>query len=167
MAIQTFGVNETILTSYLPQVDIATDAPNTPTRVTEIIEGESAYFASIVVFAYGSDITSDFASDSASLVYRNCQRIIVILALPIVLQAAFMGSDQVYQTALLERNALIKRLVTNPQMEIGYALETPASIGQTYSSVKGLGLALDDDSASMRRRYDGRAGGLKERGFRF
>lgn len=168
MAIQTFGVNDSHIQSYLAQLDIQADAPITPTRSAEIIEGFSAYLASIVIYAYGSDLTSDFASDSASVVYRNCQRLITILSVPDYIRAAFMQADGILDNAIEERNELLKRLQRTPQMEIGYVVADQAQvINGTSNSVKYLSLDTTDPVASTRRRYDGRANGRKEGGFQW
>lgn len=159
MAVETFGVNQTLIQSYLPQVDVASDAPATSARLGEIIEGNSARLAGYLLAAYGAGIVETLAADPTSTPYRNCQRVICVLCLPEVLKAAHHMSVVPEQIEPFESaaNELLARLRTQTVSEIGYIPpgQEAAGFAPSGTSTGFLGYQRDEVDTPMRARYGG------------
>ena len=159
MAVQTFGVNQALIQSYLPQVDITTDAPITTARLDEIIEGNAARLAGYLLSAYGAGIVETLALDSTSTPYRNCQRVICVLCVPDVLLAAHHVTvvPEQLKPYTEAANELLKRLRTQTVSEIGYIPpgQEAAGFGASGTSTAYLGYQRDEVDTPMRARYGG------------
>jgi len=123
-ALQTFGVNSTILSAYLPQVGFeGADDLMTLARVTQLVEDSSSEVCGYLVAA-GIDVAT-LAADTSSGAYKLVQRVIVRQCIPLVLLAVGASVEAVEASETRAAETLA-RLLKNPAL-LGY--DEPA--GQT------------------------------------
>lgn len=161
MAVETYGVDQTHVQSYLPQVDVGANSPVTSDRLTEIIQGAAARVNAAIRGA-GID-PADVASDTSSDWYRAAQRIVMLFVRPDLLDAAHHPTAHDVRADLLEEAYdELERLRQNIRSALGYDAATtlgPAAV--TSTSRMGLDVTTETEIAK-RRHFDGRRGAKKE-----
>ena len=166
MAVEIYGVDETIIKSSLPQLNVGPNAPLTTARLDELIAEKAALLNAHLIATYGAGVEQIIANDPTGVPYKNCQRVIVTLVLPDALQGTHHDFDTDALEPLREEvDTLLGRLRTDPVAEIGLLLEGRSPSISTSS--KTIGLPMDKESIRKRRRWDSRARGKDERGFVF
>lgn len=165
MAVETYGVTQTIIQSYLGQLTITSVSPVTPSRLTSIIEGAAARLNAALIRSFGSSAPADIATDTASDAYRNCQRVVVMLAIPdILLSQHYTGAADVVAGLRDNAEAALQGVVTDPVGAIGHVTSEPRAPG-VYSSTIALDLDTTTEVARSRRYWDGRRGLKDDGGF--
>ena len=163
MAVQTYGVDSTLVQSHLPQLAIGDDSPLTSTRMTELIEGAAARVNGIVR-AVGFNPTT-LAADTSTDAYRNCQRLVVVVAAPDLLLASHhvAAMDEVERLTDLA-NIELDRFRRDPVAVLGYTGDDSRTPNTTTSTSY---RRLDTSTATARKRYffDSRRPGKDEGGF--
>lgn len=134
-ALDTFDVDATLLQTRLPQVGMGGSSDVlTSARVTSIIEDAAAEVCGVLVAA-GLPV-SDIAGDTASIAYRQVQRLICDMAIPLVVRAiqghspAIAAAVEQMETRARERLARVER---NPAI-LGYDSDNDVSPG-VYTTV--------------------------------
>jgi hypothetical protein len=169
VTVEVFGVTATHFAAYLPQVEIlASGAPLTDARLSEVVEGAAASVAAAIVAAWG-DVVATIAADAASTAYRNCQYCTVVLATPHVVEAAHHLIDGEAFDRLEERaRDLRAQLFKDPSRVIGYAPALDVALsGSVATSTAALDLPQDTASKQTRRRFGGRRVGVNEGGWQY
>lgn len=153
---QSFGVTYASVLDYLPQIDVASDAPLTPTRAAALVTNCAAEVNGAIVGTWGSGAPEAIAAlGSGDAAYQNAARCICVLAAPDFYRAAHHGVDQEVLAALQARaDELRARLRTYPASEIGYSPVAPSS-ATVQTSTGGLLLPNDETSSPQRGRYGG------------
>lgn len=152
MALQTFGVNQTVMQSYEPQIKVGSDGPITVARLTILIESSAGKINGMMTAAGLEPAT--LAADSSAVVYINARRLIAERT-RIDMQAAAYGSVSVA--------AELGTYDERARAEIREWVELPASLGEDVpdnvspgvrTSTQSLGLNTADTYRRRRRRYD-------------
>jgi hypothetical protein len=163
MAVQTYSVDETHVGSYLPQLAVGASSPLTSARFSEVVEGAAARVNGILR-AVGFD-PADIAADTSSDGYRNCQRLVVIVAAPDLLLASHHTAaiDEVERLHDLARVEL-DRLRRDPVAVTGFTSDSSRTPNTTTSTSY---RSLDTTTGKARRRFffDSRRPGKDEGGF--
>lgn len=163
MAVEVYGVDQTHVQSYLPQLAVGANSPLTSDRFTEVVEGAAARVNGILSAAGFS--SSDIAGDTASDAYRNCQRLVVIVAAPDLLFASHHTAaiDEVERLHELA-NGELDRLRRDPVATTGYTADTTrAPMSGTSTNYRSL--TTTTAKARTRRFFDSRRPGKDEGGF--
>ena len=165
MAIEIFGVDQTFMQAYLPQVGMGTNYPITTARLTTIIEGAASQLYSALTAAYGSGIIGTITADTTSPVYSRCQTLIRDIAMPHILRAAHHISADIdfefYDELAKEAR---KDLRKDPLGEIGQSSTGMSPNVETSTKYLDLDVA-STDKIRARRKYDDRGHGKDEGGF--
>jgi hypothetical protein len=162
MAVEVWGVDQTHVQSYLPQVAVGSSSPVTSTRLTEIIEGAASRI-NAMLRGLGLD-PADVASDTSADWYRACQRLVILFAKPDILDATHHpGSWDARQDYLQEAYDELERLRDNMRQAIGYTAASAETVGPIgITSTNAYDLDLTDVEAGKRRKFDGKRGAKKE-----
>jgi len=156
MAVETFGVDQAHVESYLPQLLISAASKLTPARMAEIIEGAAARVGAVIEAAFGAGTVVEIALDSAGLEYRNCQLLTVRQAGPDLL-AAQHGHTAVdgYQDMLELARDEMAGLQRNPAATIGRVSDKTSFPSVSHSTAR---MGLDTSVGALReaRVHDGR-----------
>ena len=163
MAVTVYGVDTTQVQAYLPQLAVGTDSPLTTARLTEVVEGAAARVNG-VIRAAGFD-PAVIAADTTTDAYRNCQRIVVVVAAPDLLFASHhtAAMDEVERLAELA-NTELDRLRRDPVAALGYTDDSTRTPNTTTSTSY---RSLDTTTGTARKRFffDSRRPGKDEGGF--
>jgi hypothetical protein len=152
MAVQTFGVDQTHVSSFEPQITIATDAPVTPTRLAVLINASAARINGLMSF-HGID-PDDTASDTTSVAYSNAQRLITDRVLVDLRGAAYGGVSVAAEILIFDTSAdaQIEKWQAKPD-SLGATVTDDVSPG-VHTSTQALGLDTGETCRARRRRYD-------------
>jgi len=156
VAVQVYGVDQTYVQSFLPQVAVDDDAPLTSTRLTQIISAAAAEFNGLARRA-GIDPATDIAADTTTDLYANAQRLVFELARPWILSAAHGTIVVAAEVEVIRQRALDTMLAfaARPQA-LG---EVPATATPRFrSSTHALGLDTTEYHRANRRQFDGARG---------
>lgn len=157
MAVETFGVDQTFVESYFPQLLIGATSKLTPARMAEIVEGGAARVGGVIEAAFGEGTVAEIALDTAGLQYRNCQTL-TVRQIGGELLAAQHGHTSVegYTEMVQMAEDDMDRLQRNPAATIGRTTDK----GYFPSVTTSTGYrGLDTDLRSLRksRVHDGRS----------
>lgn len=160
---QTFGVDQTYVQTFLPQVVIDSVGPLTPTRLTSIIRRGAAQLQAVIETAYGAGAAADIAAlGSTDSAYESCQGLILDLCAPSILRAAHhLDAEGELDRYDALRDEALKRLRMDPRAAIGYQTPDDVSPG-VFTSTDGLGLDTTAAARRIRRRFDGARGDKDE-----
>jgi hypothetical protein len=152
MAVQTFGVDQTHVSSFEPTITIATDAPVTPTRIAVLITASAARINGLMSF-HGIDPDST-STDATSVAYANAQRLITDRVLIDLRAAAYGGVSVAAEIALYDTSveAQLAQWQAKPD-SLGAGVTDDVSPG-VHTSTQALGLNTSDLCRRARRRYD-------------
>ncbi len=152
MAVQTFGVDQTHVSSFEPTITIATDAPVTPTRIAVLINSSAARINGLMSF-HGIDPDS-VATDATSVGYANAQRLITDRVLIDLRAAAYGGVSVASEVAIYDASAegQIEQWQAKPD-SLGADVSNDVSPG-VHTSTQALGLSTTEACRRNRRRYD-------------
>lgn len=163
MAIEVYGVDTTHVQSYLPQLSVGASSPLTTTRLTEVVEGAASRVNGILLAA--GFVPADIAADTTTDAYRNCQRLVTIVALPDLLLAAHHVAaldeiERLTDMAIAE----LDRLRRDPVAATGYTSDSTRT-PNTTTSTSYRDLDTSTAKARTRRFFDSRSPGKDEGGF--
>ena len=163
MAVEVYGVDTTHVQSYLPQLSVGSTSPLTTARLTAVVEGAAARVNGILSAAGFS--SSDIAADTTTDAYRNCQRLVVIVAAPDLLFASHHTAaiDEVERLHELA-NTELDRLRRDPVATTGYTADSSRT-PNTTTSTSHRGLDTTTATARTRRFFDSRRPGKDDGGF--
>ncbi len=152
MAVQTFGVDQTHVSSFEPQIEVATDAPVTPTRLTVMINASAARINGLMSF-HGLD-PDVIAADSLSVGFSNARRLITERTLVDLRAAAYGGVSVASEIATYDARAedQIEKWQAKPD-SLGADVTNDVSPG-VHTSTQALGLDTSERCRAGRRRYD-------------
>jgi len=134
----TYGVTSTILQSYLPQVGLeGSDDLWTSARVTNAVAHASAKVNASILTA---GITpSDIAADTDSVGYLNCQRLVAIHTLDIIIRGVAgygAGVQDVLGSLVTDAREELRRIELEPS-RLGWDDDTDTSPG-VWTTVQGI-----------------------------
>ena len=120
MPVEVFGVDQTFVESYYPQLLIGATSKLTPARMTEIVEGGAARVGAVIEAQFGAGTVDEIALDPTSLEYRNCQGL-TVRQIGAELLAASHGHTAVdgYEDLLRMAEEEMDRLQRNPAAMTG------------------------------------------------
>ena len=152
MAVQTFGVDQTHVSSFEPQIEVATDAPVTPTRLTVMIRASAARINGLMSF-HGIDPDST-AADTTTVEYFNAQRLITERTLIDLRGAAYGGVAVAAELVTFDTRAedQIAQWQAKPD-SLGAGVTDDVSPG-VHTSTQALDLDTSETCRAGRRRYD-------------
>lgn len=157
MAVETFGVDQTFVASYFPQLLISETSKLTPARMAEIVEGGAARVSAVIEAAFGTGTVAEIATDTTSIQYRNCQSL-VVRQIGGELLAAQHGHTAVdgYSDLMQMAEDDLNRLQRNPAAVIGRTEDTTYFPSVTTSTGH-RSLDTDVDTLRASRLHDGRS----------
>ena len=158
MPVEVFGVDQTFVESYYPQLLISATSKLTPTRMTEIVEGGAARVGGVLEAQFGAGTVDEIALDSTTLVYRNCQGL-TIRQIGAELLAAQHGHTAVdgYEDLVRLAEDEMERLQRNPSAMTGRTTDT-SYFPSVTTSTGYRNLPTDLYSLREGRTFDGRSG---------
>ena len=173
MAVQTFGVDETIVEAHLPMIliDSGVGTLLTSARLTILLNSAAARVNALIDGAFGEGSSTSIASDATSIEYSNAQRLVLAALLPDVLRAAHhppaIGGE--IASLIEDYDNQIQLLISDPARAIG-RVNDPTSVSALRDRVASVGLDTTSTSKTRaRRQFDGRNNllGVDEGGFQF
>jgi hypothetical protein len=125
MTVEVFGVDQTFVESYYPQLLIGATSKLTPARMTEIVEGGAARVGGVLEAQFGAGTVDEIALDPTDLVYRNCQGL-TVRQIGAELLAASHGHTAVdgYEDLVRMAEDEMDRLQRNPSAMTGRTTDT-------------------------------------------
>lgn len=154
--VQTFGVDQTYVQSFCPQITISSTAPLTSARMTQIVEAHAAKICGLLEAA---GITpADVATDTTSVLYANCSRLVFTCARPEIVAAAHgqLASQPEVQAYFDLCASEIESWTKKPQVLGSDVSDTSSDPGVlTSTQAKSLDTTTDE-YVRRRRRYDRR-----------
>ena len=173
MAVQTYGVTESLVEAHLPMIIIDSGAGTllTSARLTILLNSAAARVCALIDGAFGAGASVSIASDATSIEYNNAQRLVLAALLPDVLRAAHhppaIGGE--ISELVEDYEAQIQHLINDPARALGLTNDA-TSVSALRSRVLALGLDTTDKTKTRaRRQFDGRNSllGVDEGGFQF
>ena len=173
MAVQTFGVTESIVEAHLPMllIDTGTGTLLTSARLTILLDTAAARVNGLIDGAFGAGTSTTIATDTASVEFGNAKRLVLAALLPDVLRAAHhppaVGAD--IQGLIDDYNAQLEELISDPARAVG-RVDDDTSVSAVRTRVAALGLdTTDTEKLRSRRQFDGRNAllGVDEGGFQW
>ena len=154
-----FGTDATAVAARYPLIDVDTDAPVTPARLTALIEEFAAELEAVIRSQYGSG-AAQAIEDEDGTTRARCRSLVLTLMGPSLYRAAHHVEVPIDITdeASDARVALRK----DPTLAIGYLPTGDASSGTRASTT---GMSTSVSSRESRRQFDGRAQGRTGGGF--
>jgi len=173
MAVQTFGVTESLIEARSPmiKIDSATGTLLTSARLTILIDSAAARVNALIDGAFGSGASTDIATDATTIAYNNAQRLVIAAVIPDVLRSSQHAPAVEAEIAGLveDCHAQLQLAISDPVRALGLA-DDPTSVSALRSRVASLGLDTTTTSTvRARREFDGRNAllGVDEGGFQF
>lgn len=147
----TFGVDQTHVQSFEPQISIGSDGPVTTARLTVMINASSARINGLMSW-HGIDPAG--ITDTSSVEYLNAQRLITDRVLLDLRAAAYGGVSVAAEIAIYDERA---------DTELSEWRRAPDTMGADvtsdvdpgiHTSTQALGLNTSETCRRGRRRYD-------------
>ena len=149
--IVTFGVDQTHVSSFEPQITIGADGPVTPARLTVMVNASSARINGLMSF-HGIDPTT--ITDTSSVEYLNAQRLITDRVLIDMRAAAYGGVSVAAEIAVYDERANTELSEWRTAPDTMGADITPDVSPGVRTSTQALGLDTSETCRRGRRRYD-------------
>lgn len=154
--VQTFGVDQTYVQSFCPQITVSSTAPLTSSRLTQIVEAHAAKICGLLEAA--GVTPADVATDTTSVLYKNCARLVFTCSRPEIIAAAHgqLASQPEVQAYYDLCREEIEGWTKKPTV-LGSDVSDTASdpIVRTSTQAKSLN-TTSDEYVRGRRRYDRR-----------
>lgn len=155
MAVETWGIDETLIESFFPTLLIDATAKLTPTQMAEIVEGAAAQVNGYIDAAFGFGTVTEVALDATDVQYKNAQTLTIRVAAPDLHIASEGASAANLDDLLKARDEALEALTRDPARALGRVQDATMFPG-VNSSTKYRNLDTSTTALRGYRQHDGR-----------